>query len=198
MDINEKLEMVEETACEEDVAPDQPIFVCHTVIDVNSQKEASEAAMGKSSRGANWVMYGMCLLMGGYLVADSIINSRWQQNAIMLILVAAIGVFAVFSRNGAQKKALARWEEAIINKYGSPALHVTTEFYNLSLAQTIKEDDEQFIGDGYSSIMEMVETENMFLLRHGKNQYYLVAKSGFVTGTAEEFRTFMQERIGGK
>ncbi len=199
MDINEEKDMIEETDHEEEsVVLDQPIFVCHTVIDVNSQQEASEAAIGKKSRGANWVMYGMCLLMGGYLVADSIINSHWQQNAIMLILVAAIAVFTVFSRNGTQKKALERWEEAIIKKYGSPALHVTTEFYKLSLAQTIKEDEEQFVGDGYSSILEMLETENLFMLRHGKNQYYFVAKNGFVRGTAEEFRTFIKERMGGK
>lgn len=177
---------------------DQAIFVCHTVIDVNSQQEASKNAMKKPNLISNLVIYGMSLFMGGYLVADAFANGHWKHNAIMLVLVGAVVLFSLISRKSSLKKAMARWEEAIIQKYGSPALHVTTEFYNLSLAQTVKEDDEQFVGDGYSSIREILETENLFLLRYGKNQYYFVAKKGFTKGNAEEFRTFIRQRIGGK
>lgn len=177
---------------------DEPLFVCNTVIDVNAQQEASKAAMGKSSLISNLIMYGMCIAMAGYLVVDSIRYDRWQQNGLMLVLTAAVVVFIIFSRNSAPKKAMARWEEAIIKRYGSPALHLTTEFYELSLAQTLREDEEQFIGDGYSSIREMIETEHLFLLRHAKNQYYFVAKNGFTKGTADQFRSFMEQRIGGK
>ena len=199
MDYKEELDIVEEMEDEEEVViQDHPIFVCKTVIDRNSQQEASQAALGKSGFYTSLALYGMCAVMGVYLILDSIIHSHWQKNGIMLFFVAAITVFTIYSRISAPKRAMNHWEEALIKRYGSPALHVTTEFYNLSLAQTIQEDEEQFVGDGYSSIMEVVETENMLLLRHGKNQYYFVAKNGFVQGNAEQFKTFIQERIGGK
>lgn len=199
MDLYEDKEIIEEVDQEEEpLVQDHPLFVANTIIDIHSQMEGSQAARGNKAHGADWVMYGMCLLMGGYLVADSIINDHWQKNAILLILVAAITVFTVFSRKKAPQKAMEQWEQAIIKKYGAPALHVTTEFYNFSLVQTIKEDEEQLICDGYSAVTEIVESENLFLLRHGKNQYYFVAKNGFVKGSAEQFRTFIQERIGGK
>lgn len=199
MDLKENLELVEESDLEEEpVVQDHPIFVAKTILDIHSQQEGSQRVMGKSSRGTDLVMYGMCLLMGVYLILDSIINHHFKQNAILMVLVIAIGVFTVISRKNAPKKAMEHWEQAIVQKYGSPALHVTTEFYNLSLVQTIQEDEEQFVCDGYSKVTEILESENLFLLRHGKNQYYFVAKNGFVKGTADEFRAFIQERIGGK
>ncbi len=192
MDNEEVMEYEEVTQVQ-----DRPIFVCNTTIDVNTQLEASKAAMGKSSRITDLIMYLICAAMVVYLVVDSILNSRWQQNALTFVLVAAI-VFILISRKSAPKKAMVRWEEAIIKRYGSPALHVTTEFYELSLAQSLREDEEQFICEGYSSVKEIVETENLFLLRHGKNQYYFVAKNGFTMGTADQFRSFIEQRIGGK
>jgi len=123
---------------------------------------------------------------------------NWQANAFSFVLVGAIMVFLLVSRFSSPKKAMAHWEEAMIKKYGSPALHINTEFYELSLAQSLREDEEQFVCDGYSSVKELVETENLFLLRHGKNQYYFVAKNGFRVGTADQFRSFIEQRIGGE
>lgn len=177
---------------------DQPVFVCNTVIDVDAQLEASKAAMGKTGRITDLILYLISAAMVIYLAIDSIRNSRWQQNAFTFILIGAVLVFILISRKSTPKKAMARWEEAIIKKYGSPALHINTEFYELSLAQSLREDEEQFICAGYSTIIEIVETENLFLLRHGKNQYYFVSKKGFTFGTADQFRSFMMQRIGGK
>ena len=177
---------------------DQPVFVCNTVIDVDAQLEASKAAMGKTGRISDLILYLISAAMVIYLAIDSIRNSRWQQNAFTFILIGAVMVFILISRKSTPKKAMARWEEAIIKKYGSPALHINTEFYELSLAQSLREDEEQFICAGYSTIIEIVETENLFLLRHGKNQYYFVSKKGFTLGTADQFRSFMMQRIGGK
>ncbi len=177
---------------------DQPVFVCNTVIDVDAQLEASKAAMGKTGRITDLILYLISAAMVIYLAIDSIRNSRWQQNAFTFILIGAVLVFILISRKSTPKKAMARWEEAIIKKYGSPALHINTEFYELSLAQSLREDEEQFICAGYSTIIEIVETENLFLLRHGKNQYYFVSKKGFTLGTADQFRSFMMQRIGGK
>ena len=187
-------EILEETVEE---SMDEPLFVCETVIDVKTQGEASKAASGKSALIMSLVTYITCLAMVVYLVVDSILNDCWDKNGLMLVLAVGVMVYAFFSRKNAPKKALLRWEAAIRRKFGTPALHITTEFYELSLAQTLQEDEEQFLGDGYSSILELKETENLFLLRHSKNQYYFVSKAGFTKGTAEEFRKFIQEKIGG-
>lgn len=196
MNYNEELDIVEES--EEQVVQDHPTFVCNTVLDMAAQGEITKCVMGKSALGTDMVMYGMCLIIGGYLIADSIIHNRWASNALMLGVIVFLAIMTFVLRKTSPKKALKRWEDAIIQRYGSPALHITTEFYNLSMAQMLKEDEEQTTVDGYSSIREMKESENFFLLRHGKTQYYIVSKKGFTTGTADQFRTFITGRIGGK
>ena len=50
---------------------------------------------------------------------------------------------------------------------------------------------------GYSTITELRETEHLFLLHCGRQQWYFVNKAGFQKGTPDEFRTFISERIGG-
>ena len=193
MDNEEVMEYEEVTEVQ-----DQPLFVCNTVIDVHAQLEAAKAAVGKRNKNFNLAMYMGFALMAGYLILDSVMNQRWKANGFSFVMVGAIMVFLLVSRFSSPKKAMAHWEEAMIKKYGSPALHINTEFYELSLAQSLREDEEQFICDGYSSVKEMIETENLFLLRHGKNQYYFVSKRGFTLGTADQFRSFMEQRMGGK
>ena len=90
MDLYEDKEMIEEVDQEEEpLVQDHPLFVANTIIDIHSQMEGSQAARGNKAHGTDWVMYGMCLLMGGYLVADSIINDHWQKNAIFVVLRCA-------------------------------------------------------------------------------------------------------------
>ena len=197
MDINEELDIIEEDHVEQEEIEDRPLFVCNTVMDIGCQEEVTKVLMGKSALITDIGMYAMCVLIGGYLIADSIINSRWKQNGIMLGVIAGLAILTFVLRKTSPKKALQRWEEAIIKKYDSPALHLTTEFYNLSLAQSLKEDEEQIVVDGYSSIDKLIETENFFLLRYHKDRYYIVSKKGFTWGSAEGFRTFITERIGG-
>lgn len=199
MDMNQELDLIEETEETEEAAmQDLPVFICNTEINVGTQEEVAKAVMGKSALITDIGMYAMCLLIGGYLVADSILNNRWKQNLFMLIIMVGLAILTFVLRKTSPKKALQRWEESLIKKYGSPALHVTTEFYQLSLAQSLKEDEEQIAVDGYSSIDKLVETENYFLLHYQKEQYYILSKKGFTLGGADSFRTFITERIGGK
>ena len=177
---------------------DQPLFVSKTVIDVNTQSEASMAAMKKRVRNTNRVLYGFTGAIAITMVVDAVRNQSWGKNGVMLLILAILMVFVALSQKNMPKKAMQNWEMSIRQRYGSSALHLTTEFYELSLAQTLEEDEEQFTVAGYSSIFELKETENLFLLRHGRDQYYFISKKGFTTGTAEEFRTFIQKRIGGK
>ena len=197
---NEEVMDIQEPMDTEEIAeaPDDPIFICNTTIDVYAQLEASKAAVGKRNRNFNIAMYLGFAIVVAYLVLDSILNQRWQANIFSFLMVGVVLVFLLVSRKSTPKKAMAHWEEAMTKRYGSPALHVNTEFYELSLAQTLREDEEQFICDGYSSIKEFIETENLFLLRHAKSQYYFVAKRGFTKGTAEQFRSFIEQRMGGK
>ena len=88
------------------------------------------------------------------------------------------------------------WQQNIQSKYGSNALHLHTDFYDLTLAQTLQENGE-VLDAGYSTITELRETEHLFLLHCGRQQWYFVNKAGFTKGTPDEFRAFISERIGG-
>ena len=193
MDIQEPMDT--ETIAEEQ---DEPIFVCNTTIDVHAQLEASKAAVGKRNRNFNMAMYLGFAIVVAYLVLDSVLNHHWQANIFSFLMVGVVLVFLLVSRKSTPKKAMAHWEDAMTKRYGTPAIHVNTEFYELSLAQSLWEDEEQFVCDGYSSVKEIIETENLFLLRYAKNQYYFVAKNGFTVGTADQFRSFMEQRMGGE
>lgn len=177
---------------------DQPKFVCKTVLDVNYQNEATKAIVGKSQLGSSLVMFGLIFIVGFYYLLDSIMNQAWQKNSFMLILSLAMLGFAVYSRLTMPKKITEQWETAIEKKYGSKSLHLTTEFYARSLAQSIQENEDEIDFDGYSSITELKETEHLYLLRHGKNKYYFVDKKGFTVGDPKEFRSFIEQCMGGK
>ena len=66
----------------------------------------------------------------------------------------------------------------------------------MKVAQTLQENGE-VLDAGYSTITELRETEHLFLLHCGRQQWYFVNKAGFTKGTPDEFRTFISERIGG-
>lgn len=180
----------------EEIMQDQPQFVVETTLDAQMQEEASLAVMTKTANILSYIIYAVCGAMLIYLLVDSIMYTHWKENAIMMVLHAALLVYFLYSQKTGRKKALKRWEENLIRNYGTPALHLTTEFYELSLAQSLRETDD-LITDGYSSIKELKESEHLFLLRYANRQYYFIAKDGFAKGTAEEFRTFISARMGG-
>ena len=114
---------------------------------------------------------------------------------LALLLVLVVG-YALFNQLRGPRTALRRWQQNIQTKYGSNALHLHTDFYDLTLAQTLQENGE-VLDAGYSTITELRETEHLFLLHCGRQQWYFVNKAGFTKGTPDEFRTFISERIGG-
>ena len=114
---------------------------------------------------------------------------------LALLLVLVVG-YALFNQLRGPRTALRRWQQNIQSKYGSNALHLHTDFYDLTLAQTLQENGE-VLDAGYSTITELRETEHLFLLHCGRQQWYFVNKAGFTKGTPDEFRTFISERIGG-
>lgn len=181
----------------EEIQPDEPLFIVNTTIDAAAQAEASEVAGGKKSKILGWGMIGLCAAALIYILTICIVYQAWKQNIFGLVALSLMFVYAIYSQKALPKKVVKRWEENLIRRYGTNALHLTTEFYPLSLAQTMLEGDA-YLDEGYSSVTNMLESEHLFLLRYNKHQYFFVSKNGFTKGTADEFRSFIEARIGGK
>ena len=176
----------------------EPLFRLETLLDAGNQKEASLTVRGKASEAIGWIFTGICAVMLGvllwrYLTAEVRQNS---QLFLMALLLLAMGMH-LYTKLFAQKKALQRWEENLRRQFGSSCLHLTTEFFPMSLCQSVRETEDTSV-EGYSSISGFKESENLFLLRCGKQQWYFVSKKGFTMGSPDTFRTFISEKIGGK
>ena len=179
------------------IGQDEPLFVVKTRIDVQFQEEASRAVMGKTPLVMNIILYTVFGLSFIWLALDSFLNGHLTKNALLLLLIPAVLIYTFLNRKTGPKKALKRWENGLIQRYGSTALHLTTEFYPNSLAQTMEEDGS-LVTEGYSALTEVKESDNLFLLRYNKQNYFFVFKYGFQKGTVDEFRRFINARIGGK
>lgn len=193
----EGLEEVEEMEAAEEIPTlDPPKFSVNTVINAKIQQEASQTLATKSAKIVSYVCFALVVVAFGLLIWQYVI-ARTSTNLIMMILCALVLVYLAYSHLTMPKKALARWESSLVRTYGSAELHLTTEFYNLSLAQTVKEDGSVNV-QGYSELSELRESEHLFLLRRSKQQWFFLAKDGFTTGTADEFRAFIKARLEGK
>ncbi len=179
------------------IEQDEPLFIVKTHIDIQTQEEASKAVVGKAPLVVNIILYSLFGLSFVWLALDAFLNGNLAKNAILLILIPVVLLYTFLNRKSGPRKALKRWENGLIQRFGSPALHLTTEFYPHSLAQSLEEDGS-LVTEGYSALQEVKESDNLFLLRYGKQSYYFVNKYGFQKGTAAEFRSFINERIGGK
>ena len=193
--MNPEDELIEETQTEELPALEPPLFAAETVLNAERQLEASKAVSPKLTQ----LLSIFCIV----LAAAAIGVLLWlyfahgdKNNLIMAIVIVPVAGYMIFSRLTMPKKAMQRWEEKLLNTYGCTELHLLTEFYDKALAQTLREDGD-LTTEGYSAITELKETEHLFLLRHSAQQWYFVEKTGFTVGSAEEFRTFITERIGG-
>ena len=179
------------------IQQDEPLFIVKTAIDKQFQEEASRTVMGKAPMVMNIILYsafGLCFL---WLLIDSFLNDHWANNVVLLVLIPVVLLYTFLNRKSGPKKALKRWEDNIIRRFGTTALHLTTEFYPNSLAQTMEEDGS-LMTEGYSALQEVKESDNLFLLRYDRQSYYFVYKYGFQKGTVAEFREFINARIGGK
>lgn len=185
---------IEET--EEAPALDPPKFSANTVINAAVQQEASETVASKNAKYVSYGCIALVVVAFGLLIWQYVVN-RTTMGLMMILLCALVIVYLVYSQVTMPKKALARWEASIERSFGSKELHLTTEFYEYSLAQSVKEDDSVNV-QGYSDLSEIRESEHLFLLRRSKQQWFFVAKDGFTVGSAEDFRTFITERIEGK
>ena len=172
-----------------------PRFAAKTVLNAERQLEASKAVSPKIAQLLSVFLIGFAVLALGILLWLYFAGGD-KRNLIMAIIVVPLIGYMVYSRLVMPKKAMLRWEEKLLNTYGCTELHLLTEFYDKALAQTLEEDGE-LTTEGYSAVTELKETEHLFLLRHSAQQWFFIEKTGFTVGTAEDFRTFITERIGG-
>lgn len=172
----------------------EPKFIVNTTIDAQCQMEASKGLAPKSAKVMNYIIFA---ILGVLLVVSvwQYIEQRESSMLYTLLLLAGTLLLLVFFQFRAPHSATRRWEANLRKSFGTNALHVHTEFYDLTLSQTMAENDS-CIEEGYSVISAMKETENLFLLRRGKQQWFFIAKDGFTKGTPDEYRAFILARIG--
>ena len=195
-------EETEETPAEEteetpeDLPPlEAPKFAVNTVLNAELQLEASKAVSPKITQLISYFLIVFAAAAFGVLLW-LYFSTKDSKNLIMAGLVVLMIGYMVYTRLAMPKKAMLRWEDKLLQSYGTTELHLLTEFYDKAMAQTLQEDGE-LTTEGYSAITELKETEHLFLLRHSAQQWFFVEKTGFTVGTADEFRTFITERIGG-
>ena len=174
----------------------KPKFVVQTTLNADMQIEATKAIQPKSVIVFGYVCMGLCAAMFLALVVMYFVTGGGANlfyAALMLLTLA----YLLYSKFVAPKKQRARWESNIRRAFGTNELHLTTEFYELSLVQTLQEDEENIVDAGYSELREMKESETLFLVRCANRQWFFLSKKGFRTGSVDAFRDFINERIGG-
>ncbi len=181
----------------EETKIDSPKFVVRTTLNVNMQLEATDAVQSKGFHIFSFACMGLCAAMFIALIVLYFIDKS-SSNLFMAAIVLLALAFLIYNKYSMPKKSMARWEAGIERSFGTKELHLNTEFYELSLIQVLEENEENMSDSGYSEISEMKETENLFLLRCGKRQWYFVEKKGFKVGNPDAFRKFITERIGGR
>lgn len=183
-----------EVLAEEEATPlEPPIFSVNTVINADIQMEVSKALTGSRTKIINFCCFALVAVAAGVLLWQYIVTKS-TMNLVMLVISVLALAYLVYSYFALPKRALGRWEEAVLRDYGQKELHLCTEFYRLTLAQTMQEDGSVVV-QGYSELIGFCESERLFLLRRSKQQWFFISKEGFTKGTPEEFRKFISERV---
>lgn len=174
----------------------RPRFSVETSLDVSLHEEANKAMASRGGR----VLFAVCLAMLASYLGISVwqlivtrSTSAWLSIAVCLLA----GGLLIYSRLFGQKRALQKWEAQIQAAFGTNALHLTTEFYDLVLTQIIRESGDS-VECGYSSLRGLRETEHLLLLQNTSGNYFFVDKRCVRGGTPEELRAFLESMIGGK
>lgn len=194
--MEENLEILEELEIEpeEEVELPEALFKVESTLNAAIQKEGALTVRSVLTAALSWILVALCAVLFAVLLWQQL--SRGGNNIPMLVVAGFAMVLALYNKFMAPIRALKRWEENLLKKYGSNALHLTTEFFECSLCQSVKETGDSLV-EGYSSIDAMKESEHLFLLRCGSQQWFFVEKAGFVKGSAEDFRQFISGKIGG-
>ena len=184
----------EVTEKKEEAPLPKPIFVARTVLDGDSQLEGTKTTTGKSAAIVSYAMIALCAVMIVALIV-AFFTSKNSSNLLMAGLLLLCMGFVIYNMKIAPKKAVQRWENDMIRMVGEPRVHLLTEFYDLSMIQTVEESPDNMVDAGYSEIKTMKESEHLFLLKASGRQWFMIAKDGFTVGDAESFRKFIQKHM---
>ena len=116
-------------------------FSVDTTIDADIQYEASKSLMPRYVQLLTWVCFGLSVVLLGIMVWQYVMTKNTMHLVLALLLVLVVG-YALFNQLRGPRTALRRWQQNIQSKYGSNALHLHTDFYDLTLAQTLQENGE--------------------------------------------------------
>ena len=81
----------------------------------------------------------LSVVLLGIMVWQYVMTKNTMHLVLALLLVLVVG-YALFNQLRGPRTALRRWQQNIQTKYGSNALHLHTDFYDLTLAQTLQEN----------------------------------------------------------
>ncbi len=202
-DMEERTELTEEEerellAAEAEEQPAEvipPRFVVKTTLNAQLQLEASTALAPKSAKWLTYICLVLVAAMAGFCVYVYV-TTRSSTYLFYSVLMLMVGAFLAYQKFLMPKVSLKKWEQSMLARYGTRELHLTLEFFEHSLAQSVEEldDVEQ---EGYSALSRIVETEHLILIKRNRTLWFFLEKSGFTVGRAEDFLPFLQEKIGG-
>lgn len=112
----------------------EPKFSVDTTIDADIQYEASKSLMPRYVQLLTWVCFGLSVVLLGIMVWQYVMTKNTMHLVLALLLVLVVG-YALFNQLRGPRTALRRWQQNIQTKYGSNALHLHTDFYDLTLAR---------------------------------------------------------------
>lgn len=193
----EKSEEIQETEKKEEAPLPELLFSARTVLDGDSQLEATQATTGKSAAIVSYVIMGLCAAMMVALIV-AFFTSHNSSNLLMAGLLLICVAFVIYNMKIAPKKAVQRWENDMIRMVGEPRVHLLTEFYDLSMIQTVEESPDNMVDAGYSELRILKESEHLLLLKASGRQWFMIDKEGFTKGDAESFRKFIKEHMEAK
>lgn len=194
---NEIYEIDEIEEIEESEPIAQPKFVVETTLNADMQEEAVQVVQSKGVQIFGYICMGLCVVMFIALLVLFFTTKNSGNLFYAAIMLFALA-YMLYSKYVAPKKQRARWEDGIMRAFGTKELHLTTEFYDFSLMQTMQEDAENMVDAGYSELAELKETETLFLIRCKNRQWFFLSKKGFRSGDVNAFASFITERMGGK
>lgn len=173
---------------------DPPRFVVKTNLNAAVQMEASKALAPKYANVTSLAGIGLLVVLLVFTIVQYF-TLQSNDRLFMAALLIAVIAFLLYSRYSAPKRALKRWEANMRRSFGTDAMHLTTEFFEHSLAQTAQETNDLIV-EGYSKIYTMRETEHLLLLRCSAQSWFFLEKDGLVDGDLDELKDFIRERIG--
>ena len=130
---------------------------------------------------ARWVLVALC---AGFAVLNAVVD-QWALTVVMLVLGAAMAaVICLTPKMNAQRMFKA------LNPDLGEMVYTFTDA-NVHVVDKLEEGDIQYTG-----FVRLVETREQFLLFRGERQANILPKAGFVKGTQEDFKPFIQEKTG--